>query len=211
MRITAAIAVAAILVAVASLILFGARPDLSRTAAPEKRIAAGTMPIIAVLPFINQTGDDSQEYFADGVTEDVINALGRFNALRVIGRTATQRYKKQSPAQGDIASELGANYLVEGSVRRAGQRVRIAAQLTESRAGTVMWTDRYDGELADIFEFQDTIARQIAGTLAANIAVVEGRRRRDHPRPDQSAYDLVLRARAIAMHCRGQERRVPCL
>jgi len=194
----AAIAVAAILAAAASLALFGARPNLSRTAAPPaKPIAAGTMPIIAVLPFINQTGDDSQEYFADGVTEEVINALGRFNVLRVIGRTATQRYKKQSPAQGEIASELGANYLVEGSVRRAGQRVRIAAQLTEARAGTVMWTDRYDGELADLFEFQDTIARQIAGTLAANIALVEGRRRRDHPRPDQSAYDLVLRARAI--------------
>ena len=193
----AALAVAAVLSVVTSLVLFGARPYLPRTNVPAKPIAAGTMPIIAVLPFANQTGDNSQEYFADGVTEEVINALGRFNTLRVVGRNAVQRYKKQPSAQGEIASELGANYLVEGSVRRAGQRVRIAAQLTELRAGTVMWTDRYDGELADIFEFQDTIARRIAGTLAANITLVEGRRHRDHPRPDQSAYDLVLRARAI--------------
>ena len=122
---------------------------------------------------------------------------------RPLQHFARDRAKRRAALQeatadtGEIASELGANYLVEGSVRRAGKRVRIAAQLTESRAGTVMWSDRYDGELADIFEFQDTIARQIAGTLAANIALVEGRRRRDHPRPDQNAYDLVLRARAI--------------
>ena len=134
------------------------------------------MPIIAVLPFANQTGDDSQDYFADGVTEEVINALGRFNTLRVIGRNAVLRYKKRPPTQEEIVSELGANYLVGGSVRRSGKRVRIAAQLTESRAGTVMWTDRFDGELADIFDFQDTIARRIAGTLAANITQVEGRR-----------------------------------
>ena len=129
-----------------------------------------------MLPFANQTGDDSQDYFADGVTEEVINALGRFNTLRVIGRNAVLRYKKRPPTQEEIASELGASYLVTGSVSRSGKRVRIAAQLTEARAGTVMWTDRYDGELSDIFDFQDAIARQIAGTLAANIALVEGRR-----------------------------------
>ena len=155
------------------------------------------MPIIAVLPFANQTGDDSQDYFADGVTEEVINALGRFNTLRVIGRNAVLRYKKQAPTQEEIASELGANYLVAGSVRRSGKNVRIAAQLTQARAGTVMWSDRYDGELTEIFEFQDTIARRIAGTLAANITQVEGRRSLDKPKPDQNAFDLFLRARAV--------------
>ena len=80
------------------------------------------MPIIAVLPFANQTGDDSQDYFADGVTEEVINALGRFNTLRVIGRNAVLRYKKQPPTQEEITSELGANYLVAGSVRRSGSK-----------------------------------------------------------------------------------------
>jgi TolB-like protein/Tfp pilus assembly protein PilF len=173
------------------------RPDVARTAALPKPSLASTMPVIAVLPFANQTGDDSQDYFAEGVTEEVINALGRFHTLRVIGRNAVLRYKKSSPAQEEIASELGANYLVTGSVRRSGKQVRIAAQLSESRAGIVMWSDRFDGELSDIFEFQDTIARRIAGTLAANIAQVESRRQLDHPRPDQTAFDFVLRARAI--------------
>jgi TolB-like protein/class 3 adenylate cyclase len=168
----AATAVAVILAVVAWFALFRDRPNVSQTAAPSKPIAVSAMPIIAVLPFANQTGDDSEDYFADGVTEEVINALGRFNTLRVIGRNAVLRYKKQPPTQEKIGSELGANYLVGGSVRRSGQRVRIAAQLTESGAGTVVWSDRFDGELADIFEFQDTIARRIAGTLAASIALV---------------------------------------
>ena len=176
----------------------GPRPtDVARTTSPSKPIAVSAMPIIAVLPFANQTGDDSQEYFVDGVTEEVINALGRFNTLRVIGRNAVLPYKKRPATQQEIASELGANYLVEGSVRRSAKQVRITAQLTEARAGTVMWSDRFDGELANIFEFQDAIARRIAGTLAASIAVVEGRRSLDQPKPNPNAFDLVLRARAL--------------
>jgi len=193
----AAITVAVILAAVTWFALVRDRTDVSRTAAPPIPIAASAMPIIAVLPFANQTGDDSQEYFVDGVTEEVINALGRFNTLRVIGRNAVLPYKKRPATQQEIASELGANYLVEGSVRRSGKQVRIAAQLTESRAGTVMWSDRFDGELAEIFDFQDAIARRIAGTLAANIAQVEGRRSLDQPKPNPNAFDLVLRARAL--------------
>ena len=127
------------------------------------------------------------------MTEEVINALGRFNTLRVIGRNAVLRYKKQPPTQEEITSELGANYLVVGSVRRSGKQVRIAAQLTEARAGTVMWSDRYDGELTDIFEFQDTIARRIAGTLGRQYH--PGRRpavSSIKPRPNPNAFDLVL-------------------
>ena len=172
-------------------------PGVSRRAEPAKPSAASATPIIAVMPFANQTGDDSQDYFAEGVTDEVIDALGRFNTLRVIGRNAVLRYKKRPPTQEEITSELGANYLVDGSVRHSGNRVRIATQLTEARAGTVLWSDRYDGELTDIFEFQDTIARRIAGTLAANVTLLEGRRQLDHPRPDATAFDLVLRARAI--------------
>jgi adenylate cyclase len=115
----------------------------------------------------------------------------------VIGRNAVLRYKKRPATPQEIASELSATYLVEGSVRRSDKRVRIAAQLTESRTGTVMWGDRFDGELADIFDFQDTIARRIAGTLAANIAQVESRRSLDQPKPNPNAFDLVLRARAL--------------
>ena len=168
-----------------------------QSAGPTKAIPSTTMPVIAVLPFANQTGDESQEYFADGVTEEVINALGRFNTLRVIGRNAVLPYKKRPVKREEIVSDLGANYLVAGSVRRSGSRVRIAGELTEARAGTVIWTDHFDGELSDILELQDTIARRIAGTLAVNVTLIEGRRRLDHPRPDPSAFDLVLRARAI--------------
>jgi TolB-like protein/Tfp pilus assembly protein PilF len=192
-----AIAVAVALAANTWFAVLRDRPDVSRSAQPSKPIAVSAMPIIAVLPFANQTGDDSQDYFADGVTEEVINALGRFNTLRVIGRNTVLRYKKRPPTQEEIASELGANYLVSGSVSRSGKRVRIAAQLTDARAGTVMWNDRYEGELADLFDFQDTIARQIAGTLAANIAQVEGRRSLGQPKPNPNAFDLVLRARAL--------------
>jgi class 3 adenylate cyclase/TolB-like protein/Tfp pilus assembly protein PilF len=173
------------------------RANVAQPAAPQQVAATSTMPIVSVLPFANQTGDDGQDYFADGVTEEVINALGRFNTLRVTGRNAVLRYKKRPPTQDEIVSELGASYLVVGSVRRSGQQVRITAQLTQARDGTVMWSDRFDGQLTDIFEFQDAIARRIAGTLAANITQLEGRRQLDHPRPNPTAFDLVLRARAI--------------
>jgi len=195
-----ALAGAAMLIAiVTAAVWFG----LGRIPAPQQQAersapeAATLFPIIAVLPFANQTGDEAQSYFADGVTEEVINALGRFKSLRVIGPNAVLRYRNQPAARVEISSELGASYLVDGSVRRSADRVRISAQLSEAKSGTVMWSDRYDGELSDIFAFQDRIARDIAGTLAANITQLEGRRRLDEGRPDQTAFDLVLRARAI--------------
>lgn len=193
----AAIMAAVALAAISWFSLLRTAHDLSQSAELAKPTASIGIPVIAVLPFANQTGDEGQEYFADGVTEEVINALGRFNTLRVIGRNAVLPYKKRPATRDEIVSELGANYLVGGSVKRSGTHVRIAAELTESRVGTVMWTDRFDGELTDIFELQDTIARRIAGTLAANVTLIEGRRQLDHPRPNPTAFDLVLRARAI--------------
>jgi adenylate cyclase len=193
----AAIAAAIALAAITWFSLPRVPHDVLQSAEPAKPIASIAIPVIAVLPFANQTGDESQEYFADGVTEEVINALGHFNTLRVIGRNAVLPYKKRPARREEIVSELGANYLVGGSVRRSGTRVRIAAELTESRVGTVIWTDHFDGELTDIFELQDRIARRIAGTLAANVALIEGRRQLDHPSPNPTAFDLVWRARAI--------------
>jgi adenylate cyclase len=196
-----AVAGASMLIIILSAILWVAvlrdRHEVSRTDGRPMPVVASALPIIAVLPFANQTGDASQEYFAEGVTEEVINALGRFTTLRVIGRNAMLLYKKRPPTQEEITSELGANYLVGGSVRRSGQRVRIAAQLTESRAGTLLWSDRFDGNLTDIFDFQDTIARRIAGTLAASITQVEGRKSLRQLKPNPNAFDLVLRARAL--------------
>jgi adenylate cyclase len=193
-------AIAAALAAIAAVAVWFASHGLPAgwpLTAPSRRIALGTTPIIAVLPFANQTGDESQDYFVDGLTEEVINALGRFNTLRVIGRNAVLRYKRKPAGASEIAAELGASYLVEGGVRRSGVRVRIAAQLVEARAGTVIWSDRFDGKISDAFEFQDTIARRIAGTLAANINQDEVRRSLEHPKPNPNAFDLVLRARAI--------------
>src|SRR5262249_34325336 len=171
------------------------RLKVSPAAESPRPIAASAMPIIAVLPFANQTGDDSQEYFVDGVSEEIIDALGRFNTLRVLGRNAVLRYKKLPPTNEAITSELGASYVVTGSVRYSGKPVPISAQLSDPRAGTLMWSDRYDGERVDIIEFQDTIAHRIAGALAANITQVEARRQLTRPNP--TAFDLVLRARAI--------------
>jgi class 3 adenylate cyclase/TolB-like protein/Tfp pilus assembly protein PilF len=192
-----AAAAAVILGAVAAVALWAGlgRAPLGQQQAETQ--ARGALPIVAVLPFANQTGDKTQDYFADGVTEEVINALGRFKNLRVIGHSAVMPYKNRPATVAEIASELAAGYIVGGSVRRSERRVRISAQLTEVASATVLWTDRYDGELADIFELQDRIARDIAGTLAANITQLEGRRRLDEPKPNPTAFDLVLRARAI--------------
>ena len=115
----------------------------------------------------------------------------------MIGRNAVLRYKGRQARQAEIASELGATYMVDGSIKASKERVRISAQLTDADAATVLWSDRYDGELSDIFEFQDSIARHIAGTLAANISQVEVRRHFKEARPDQNAFDLLLRARAV--------------
>jgi adenylate cyclase len=196
-RVAAGAALAVILAVLTWVALLRDGPEIFRSDGPAKPIAIGGIPILAVLPFVNQTGDDSQDYIASGVTDEVINALGRFSTLRVIGRNAVQRYKQRPPTQAEIASDLGANYLVVGSVNRSGKRVRIAAQLTEAGSGIVKWTDRYEGEFADVFDFQDVMARQIAGTLAANIALAEGRRSLAQPRPNPNAFDLALQARAV--------------
>lgn len=194
---------AVILIAIAALATWS---GLGRAPAPKQQAASQAtikpdsgpiLPIVAVLPFTNQTGDEAQEYFADGVTEEVINALGRFKNLRVIGRNAVLRYKGGQARQAEIASELGAAYMVDGSIKASKDRVRISAQLTDADAATVLWSDRYDGELSDLFEFQDSIARHIAGALAANITQVEVQRHFKEARPDQNAFDLLLRARAV--------------
>lgn len=195
--IAAGAAIAVALAAVTGLALIRGRANVTENAATSRPTAISRPPIIAVLPFANQTGDESQDYFVDGVTDEVIGALGRFKTLRVIGRSGVLRFKKRAPTHAEITTELGANYLVSGSVRHSGKSVRIAAELTEPQAGTVMWSERYDGERSEVFEFQDSIARRIAGTLAASITQFEGRQRLDRPKPNPTAFDFVLRARAI--------------
>lgn len=181
---------------------FALRPSGS----PEgtKPAARQSFPVIAVLPFANQTGDKSQDYLADGVTEELIASIGRFHSLRVIGRGAVLAYKGQAVPRARIVAALGVNYFVEGSARRDERRVRISARLTDAGDGTVLWTNSYDGAVKDLLDFQETIAREIAGKLAVNISELELRRRTAEPRPAPDAYELVLRARAMGL---GKSRR----
>jgi adenylate cyclase len=134
----------------------GETPAVPALALPEK-------PSIAVLPFQNLSGDSEQEYFADGIVEDIITALSRNRAFFVISRNTTFTYKGPAVDVAKVARELGVRYVLEGSVRRAGNRVRITAQLIDAANGHHLWADRYDREMADVFAVQDEIARTIIG------------------------------------------------
>jgi adenylate cyclase len=151
-------------------------------------------PSIAVLPFQNLSGDPEQEYFADGIVEDIITALSRNRAFFVISRNTTFTYKGPAVDVGKVARELGVRYVLEGSVRRAGNRVRITAQLIDAASGRHLWADRYDRELADVFEVQDEIARTITGELAPGIiaAEIQQARRKDPSQLD--SWDRTMRA-----------------
>jgi len=151
-------------------------------------------PSIAVLPFANMSGDAEQEYFSEGITEDIITNLSRNRAFFVISRSTSFTYKGSAVDVGKVARELGVRYLLEGSVRRAGNRVRITAQLIDAETGHHLWADRYDRELADVFEVQDEIAGTITGELAPGIIAAEMHQAR-HKDPSQlDAWDRTMRA-----------------
>jgi len=164
------------------------------TATPEP-LAPPDGPSIAVLPFDNMSGDQEQEYFADGITEDIITEISKIPGLLVISRNSTFTYKGKAAKAQDICRDLGVRYVMEGSVRKAGERVRITAQLIDGRSGGHLWAERYDRDLADIFAVQDDVTEKIVRALEVNL--VEGTRGRlarvetDNP----EAYDLVLRGR----------------
>jgi adenylate cyclase len=151
-------------------------------------------PSIAVLPFINMSGDAEQEYFADGIVEDVITALSHIKSLFVIARNSSFSYKGSSPDVRRVGRELGVRYVLEGSVRRAGSRVRITGQLVDAASGVHIWADRFDRELDDIFSVQDEIVRKIVGAIDPGIMTAEVQRvqRKDAARLD--AWDCTVRA-----------------
>ena len=159
-----------------------------------KNAVVGTKPAIAILPFVNQSDDSAREYFADGLTQDVINALGRFSALTVMSWNAVFPYKGKPASPGEIASNLAVRYQVEGSVRQTGDRVRVIAQLVDTD-GRVLWSDRFDEAIADLFALQDKITTQIAGALAVRVTQLEQKRVFAKPTESLEAYDYVLRAR----------------
>ena len=153
-------------------------------------------PSIAVLPFANMSGDTEQAYFVDGMVEEIITALSRIRWLFVIARNSTFSYKGQSPDVRQVGRELGVRYVLEGSVRKASQQVRITAQLIDAQTGTHLWADRFDGSLGDVFELQDKVASSIAGVIEPALQAAEMRRSAARPTTDLSAYDLYLRALA---------------
>jgi TolB-like protein len=153
-------------------------------------------PSIAVLPFANMSGDPEQEYFADGMVEEIITALSRIRWLFVIARNSSFTYKGQAVDVKQVGRELGVRYVLEGSVRKAGNRVRITAQLIDATNGAHLWADRFDGSLEDVFDLQDKVASSVAGVIEPTLQAAEMRRSAARPTTDLSAYDLYLRALA---------------
>jgi TolB-like protein len=153
---------------------------------------------IAVLPFTNISGDPEQEYFADGMVEEIITALSRIRWLFVIARNSSFTYKGQAVDVKQVGRELGVRYVLEGSVRKAGNRVRITAQLIDAASGAHLWADRFDGSLEDVFDLQDQVAISVAGVIEPALQATETARSANRPTNDLTAYDLYLRAYAMA-------------
>jgi adenylate cyclase len=151
-------------------------------------------PSIAVLPFENMSGDPEQEYFADGMVEEIITALSRLKWLFVIARNSSFTYKGRSVDIRQVASELGVRYVLEGSVRKAGNKVRITGQLIDAATGVHLWADRFDGDMEDIFDLQDEITTSVVGAIEPRLRLAEVERSRRKQTKNLDAYDLYLRA-----------------
>ena len=181
--------------------VYGLRPD--RAAGPAHSLPASApgrpsgLPSIAVLPFTNFGGDPEQDYFADGLTEDLITELSRFQELRVIARNSIMTYKGKAVRVQEVGRDLGVRYVLEGSVRKAGGRVRITAQLIEAGTAHHLWAERFDRDLADIFAVQDEVTSRIVATLAGKLGESERRRARSGQTDNLEAYDCVLRGREL--------------
>jgi adenylate cyclase len=151
-------------------------------------------PSIAVLPFVNISKDPEQEYFADGIVEDIIAALSRFKSFFVIARNSTFAYKGRVVSVQQIGRELGVRYVLEGSVRRSGPRIRITAQLVDASTGGHLWAEHYDGVVEDVFDLQDQITASVIGSIQPSIRTAEIERARRKRPENLDAYDLVMRA-----------------
>jgi adenylate cyclase len=170
----------------------------NRPGPPKSALVLPEKPSIAVLPFQNLSGDPEQEYFADGMVEDIIAALARFKSLFVIARNSSFTYKGKAVDIRTVGRELGVHYVLEGSVRKAGMRVRIAAQLIEAATDRHLWADHFDGAVEDVFGLQDQVAIGVVGLIAPKLEQAEIERSRRKP-PDQlDSYDFYLRGMALA-------------
>ena len=161
-------------------------------------LSAPDHPSIAVLPFVNMSGDPSQDYFADGVVEEIITALSRIRWLFVIARTSSFSYKGKAVRVQQIARELGVRYIVEGSIRRSADQLRITAQLIDAATGAHLWADHFEGSIQDVFALQDQLALAVAGVIEPELIEAEIRHARQAPTQDITAYELYLRALQLA-------------
>jgi TolB-like protein/cytochrome c-type biogenesis protein CcmH/NrfG len=161
---------------------------------PSPSLLLPDRPSIAVLPFTNLSGDPDQDYFADGLTEDLITGLAHIRWLFVIARNSTFVYKSRPVSVSQVSRELGVRYVLEGSVRRGGNRLRISAQLIDAATGAHHWAERYDREIGDIFAVQDEITRSVAGAIEPHLLAAEGLRTLSRSAEDLGAWELVARA-----------------
>jgi len=168
--------------------------DTGATAAGSGHGAAGDTPSIAVLPFENLSGDPAQDYFADGMVDEIITALSRMRWLFVIARNSSFAYKGQADSLKRAGAELGVRYVLTGSVRKAGDHIRLTGQLIDQSSGKTIWADRYDGTMADVFDLQDRLAESVVGAIEPSILSAEIERSRRKRPESLAAYDYVLRA-----------------
>ena len=168
---------------------------VQETAAPEEEAPTIPGPSIAVLPFTNMSGDEEQEYFADGISEDLITELSRFEGLLVIARNSTFRFKGRAVDVAEVGEALGVRWVLEGGVRRTGDKVRITAQLIDVASGGHLWAERYDRELTDVFAVQDEVTQQIITAIQGQIGELAPTRGSKRLTESHEAYDLFLRGR----------------
>jgi len=168
-------------------------PDVEPASIERMAFPLPDIPSIAVLPFSNMSDDPAQEYFSDGITEDLITDISKVSGLFVVARNSTFAYKGKSVDVRQIARELGVRYVLEGSVRRAGEQVRVNAQLIDATTGGHVWADRYDGSVADVFELQDKVTRKIVNVLAVQLTVGERDQIARRETENSDAYDSFLK------------------
>src|SRR5207344_668947 len=176
-------------------------------AAPPPALTLPDKPSIVVLPFQNMSGDPEQDYFADGMVEEITTVLSRVRWLFVIARTSAFTYKGQARDLRQVARDLGVRYLLEGSVRKSGRRVRVSAQLIDAETGAHLWADRFDGELEEIFDMHDRVATEVVSAIEPNLRHAEIERSRRKPTASLDAYDLYMRASAAFMEPSGRNLR----
>jgi TolB-like protein/class 3 adenylate cyclase/tetratricopeptide (TPR) repeat protein len=174
-----------------------ATPDLKQKSGDETALNGGGKVTVAVMPFLNLSDDPSQQYFSDGITEDIITDLSRFHEVVVRASSSTFKWRNRNVDVRQLGRDLGIHYVVEGSVRRIGNRVRITVQLIDTISGDHVWSERFDREQQDIFAIQDEIVRTIVATLVGRLQAAEAERIRRKPPTSLAAYECVLRARSL--------------